>query len=89
MESLTARGLTRVMTTFLLTGGTGKTGSRVAERLRARGVRAVSRSTEPAFDWIDETTWGPVLDGDVERVLGRPARDFAEYAKGAAPAWAR
>jgi len=28
-------------------------------------VRAVSRSTEPRFDWSDETTWLPVLDGDV------------------------
>lgn len=52
-------------TTFLVLGGTGKTGRRVADRLRARGlaVRAVSRSTEPAFDWSDESTWGPVVDG--------------------------
>jgi uncharacterized protein YbjT (DUF2867 family) len=51
--------------TFLVIGGTGKTGRRVADRLRARelAVRAVSRSTEPRFDWSDETTWGPVLDG--------------------------
>jgi uncharacterized protein YbjT (DUF2867 family) len=51
--------------TFLIVGGTGKTGRRVAERLRAQGlaVRAVSRSTEPSFDWSDEATWGPVLDG--------------------------
>jgi uncharacterized protein YbjT (DUF2867 family) len=56
------------MTTFLILGGTGKTGRRVADRLRARGlaVRAVSRSTEPPFDWFDETTWGPVLDGEIE-----------------------
>jgi uncharacterized protein YbjT (DUF2867 family) len=56
------------MTTFLILGGTGKTGRRVADRLRARGlaVRAVSRSTEPPFDWFDETTWGPALDGSVE-----------------------
>jgi uncharacterized protein YbjT (DUF2867 family) len=54
------------MTTFLILGGTGKTGRRVADKLRARGlaVRAVSRSTEPPFDWYDEATWGPVLDGD-------------------------
>lgn len=52
-------------TTFLVIGATGKTGRRVADRLRARGVavRAVSRSTEPPFDWSDERTWGPVLDG--------------------------
>ncbi|HEY0448937.1 NAD(P)H-binding protein [Actinophytocola sp.] len=52
-------------TNFLVVGGTGKTGRRVTDRLRARNlpVRAVSRSTEPPFDWSDETTWGPVLDG--------------------------
>jgi uncharacterized protein YbjT (DUF2867 family) len=56
------------MTTYLVVGGTGKTGRRVADRLRARAhsVRAVSRSTEPPFDWTDETTWGPVLDGGTE-----------------------
>jgi uncharacterized protein YbjT (DUF2867 family) len=56
------------MTNFLVVGGTGKTGRRVAARLRARGrpVRAVSRSTGPAFDWSDEASWGPVLDGGVE-----------------------
>ncbi|HEY7597654.1 MAG TPA: NmrA family transcriptional regulator [Actinophytocola sp.] len=54
--------------TFLVVGGTGKTGRRVADRLRARGhaVRAVSRATEPPFDWYDETTWGAVLDVPVE-----------------------
>ncbi|HEV7650933.1 MAG TPA: NAD(P)H-binding protein [Actinophytocola sp.] len=56
------------MTTYLVLGGTGKTGRRVADRLRARAhpVRAVSRSTEPPFDWSDETTWGPVLDADAD-----------------------
>jgi hypothetical protein len=29
------------------------------------------------------------VTGDVERVLGRPARDFADYAKAAADAWSR
>lgn len=59
------------MTNFLILGGTGKTGRRVADRLRARGlaVRAVSRSTEPPFDWFDEKTWGPVLDGAGEFVV--------------------
>jgi uncharacterized protein YbjT (DUF2867 family) len=51
--------------TIVVIGGNGKTGSRVAERLRARGVpvRAVSRSTEPPFDWEDRSTWAPALDG--------------------------
>src|ERR1700741_4692064 len=53
--------------TFLVLGGTGKTGRRVADRLRDRGlaVRAGSRTTEPPFDWSDETTWMRVLDGGV------------------------
>ena len=51
--------------TTLVVGGTGKTGRRVAERLEARGlpVRVGSRSGEPPFDWEDETTWAPALEG--------------------------
>ncbi|WP_229312368.1 NAD(P)H-binding protein [Larkinella punicea] len=49
----------------LVLGGTGKTGSRVVQRLTERGwpVRIGSRSATPAFDWLDEATWGPVLQG--------------------------
>jgi uncharacterized protein YbjT (DUF2867 family) len=60
METTTStRGLT------LITGGTGKTGRRVAERLAARGVpvRIGSRSGTPPFDWEDRATWGPALEG--------------------------
>jgi uncharacterized protein YbjT (DUF2867 family) len=47
----------------LVIGATGKTGSRVAERLRARDVpvRIGSRSGEPPFDWDDRSTWEPAL----------------------------
>src|SRR5215203_5234110 len=47
----------------LVLGGTGKTGRRVAQRLKARGVptRIGSRSGEPPFDWEDRVTWEPVL----------------------------
>src|SRR5262245_23338403 len=50
---------------ILVLGGTGKTGRRVAERLTARRVpiRLGSRSGEPPFDWEEQSTWGPVLDG--------------------------
>ena len=50
---------------ILVLGGTGKTGRRVAERLRGRNVpvRVGSRSAQPPFDWEDRTTWGPALDG--------------------------
>ncbi len=48
---------------ILVTGGTGKTGSRVAARLAASGheVRIGSRSAEIPFDWTDRSTWGPAL----------------------------
>ncbi|MFE2935518.1 NmrA family NAD(P)-binding protein [Streptomyces sp. NPDC059278] len=46
-------------------GGTGKTGSRVAERLTAQGlpVRVGSRNGEPPFVWEDPDTWEAALDG--------------------------
>jgi uncharacterized protein YbjT (DUF2867 family) len=52
--------------TYLLIGGTGKTGRRVADRLTTRGlaVRIGSRSGQPAFDWnADPSTWAPLLRG--------------------------
>lgn len=47
----------------LVLGGTGKTGRRVVERLRARGVsvRVGSRSATLPFEWQDQATWAPVL----------------------------
>jgi uncharacterized protein YbjT (DUF2867 family) len=49
----------------LVISSTGKTGSRVAERLEARGVptRGGSRSADPPFDWEDPDTWAAALDG--------------------------
>ena len=50
---------------ILVLGGTGKTGRRVAERLSNAGhaVRIGSRSAEPRFDWDDQATWAPALQG--------------------------
>ncbi len=50
---------------ILVIGGTGKTGRRVAERLRDRGVhvRIGSRSSATPFDWEDPSTWNAALDG--------------------------
>lgn len=50
---------------ILILGGTGKTGRRVADRLKARGrpVRIASRSSKSRFDWNDPSTWAPVLQG--------------------------
>jgi uncharacterized protein YbjT (DUF2867 family) len=49
----------------LIVGGTGKTGRRVAEQLNARGVpvRIGSRSATPPFDWENQATWLPALEG--------------------------
>lgn len=49
----------------VIVGGPGKTGRRVFERLVARGVAtcAASRSSEPAFDWLDRSTWPRALHG--------------------------
>jgi uncharacterized protein YbjT (DUF2867 family) len=50
---------------ILVLGGTGKTGRRVADRLRARGIqtRVGSRFADPRFDWEDRATWAPALQG--------------------------
>jgi uncharacterized protein YbjT (DUF2867 family) len=49
----------------LILGGNGKTGRRVAQRLRDRGlpVRIGSRSGAPAFDWKDQSGWNESLAG--------------------------
>jgi uncharacterized protein YbjT (DUF2867 family) len=49
----------------LVIGGTGKTGRRVVERLRARGVpvRIGTPSSDPPFNWLDASTWAPAVQG--------------------------
>ncbi len=49
----------------LVIGGTGKTGRRVAEKLRGlrRRIRIGSRAGDPAFDWHDQSTWPATLGG--------------------------
>jgi uncharacterized protein YbjT (DUF2867 family) len=77
----------------LVLGGTGKTGRRVVERLRSRGlpVRVGSRSGTPPFDWEDRSTWAPALDGVASAYVsyypdiaipgaGEKVRAFAELA---------
>ncbi|MEL7112854.1 MAG: NmrA family transcriptional regulator, partial [Pseudomonadota bacterium] len=50
---------------ILVIGATGKTGSRVASKLEAKGVavRRGARRSETPFDWEDPATWAPVLSG--------------------------
>jgi uncharacterized protein YbjT (DUF2867 family) len=64
--------------TTLVLGGTGKTGRRVATRLRDLGadVRIGSRSVTPPFDWDSEATWDDCLAG-VEAVFINYAPDLA------------
>lgn len=59
LDSKEGRGRTLVL------GGTGKTGRRVAQRLKRRGVatRIASRSGNPSFDWNDQNTWDANLVG--------------------------
>lgn len=49
--------------TILVTGATGKTGSRIFKKLTEMGwpVRSCSRAANPGFDWQDMNTWGPAL----------------------------
>ena len=72
MDRLVDPSCTEVMTSHqypdhltLITGGTGKTGRRIAERLAARGrpVRIGSRSGTPPFDWDDQASWAAALEG--------------------------
>ena len=57
--------------TTLILGATGKTGSRVADRLRQRGraVRLGSRSGTPRFDWDDCSTWPEAARGTTAAYL--------------------
>ena len=50
---------------FVVLGSKGKTGGRVAQRLRSMGhdVVEASRSTPQRFDWQDPSTWEPTLAG--------------------------
>lgn len=50
---------------ILIVGKNAKTGWRVERRLQTLGydTRAVSRSTSPAFDWEDRSTWRAAMSG--------------------------
>ncbi|MDA8018852.1 MAG: NAD(P)H-binding protein [Thermoanaerobaculia bacterium] len=63
---------------FLTIGGTGKTGRRVTQALRQRGlpVRVGSRTAEIPFDWHDRTTWEPALS-DVRKIYAVYYPDLA------------
>ena len=52
-------------TNILVIGGTGKTGRRVVEQLKNKGIepRIGSRNASPSFDWDDKDTWVQALQG--------------------------
>lgn len=93
MESSDRAGLTPVMSnsdTTLVLGATGKSGRRVAARLRLRGVpvRTASRSSATRFDWSDRDTWDPALAGVgavylVPPAVPGPVHGFVERAAAA------
>ncbi|WP_193045497.1 NAD(P)H-binding protein [Mycolicibacterium baixiangningiae] len=74
----------------LVLGATGKTGRRVAARLRLRGtpVRAASRSSQTLFDWSAPDTWNEALRGVtaayvVPPPVPGPVHDFVARAQAA------
>lgn len=80
--------------TVAVIGGTGRTGRRVADRLRARGVwaRIGSRAGVPPFRWEKPNTWEPVLQGCAAAYVAytpdfthpgavETLRSFAEHAR--------
>jgi uncharacterized protein YbjT (DUF2867 family) len=76
MGSLRFRGSTERMTNspILILGGAGKTGRRIATQLHARGVgfKLASRSSEPRFDWQDDSTWAATVRGTDTAYLAPP-----------------
>ncbi|GAA3873115.1 NAD(P)H-binding protein [Streptomyces lacrimifluminis] len=49
--------------TVVVTGASGRTGSRVAEAVRGAGLTVRAASRADGFDWEDPTTWADTLAG--------------------------
>ena len=84
MSRTLAEASTPCMTsTYLVLGGTGKTGRRLTRRLVEAGLTARPAARTPGdpapgvtpvrFDWDDRSTWGPALDGVDGAYLVPPA----------------
>ena len=57
-------------TTVVVTGASGRTGSRVAEAARAAGLTVRAASRAQGFDWEDPTTWAQALrDADAAYLM--------------------
>ena len=75
MDRLDELELACRMNKFLVLGGTGTTGRRIAERLRSagHGVRTASRTgSDVRLDLDDPFTWPPALDGITAAYLMEP-----------------
>ncbi|MFF7352625.1 NmrA family transcriptional regulator [Streptomyces filipinensis] len=59
--------------TVVVTGATGRTGSRVAAAARAAGLTVRAASRARGFDWREESTWQPVLRGADAAYLVHPS----------------
>ncbi|MFF1451391.1 NAD(P)H-binding protein [Streptomyces sp. NPDC058274] len=86
MTQNTAR--TRDMT-VLVTGASGRTGSRVAQAARAAGLTVRAASRAHGFDWDDRTTWADALRGADAAYLVYPSDVGAPSAADAVGALAR
>ncbi|MFE3034048.1 NmrA family NAD(P)-binding protein [Streptomyces canus] len=76
-------------TTVVVTGASGRTGSRVAQSARAAGLTVRAASRAQGFDWQDRSTWAPVLRGADAAYLVYPSDIGAPGAAEAVGALAR
>lgn len=60
------------VSTVVVTGASGRTGSRVAAAARAAGLAVRPASRARGFDWQDPSTWEPVLRGADAAYLVHP-----------------
>lgn len=76
-------------TTVVVTGASGRTGSRVARSVQAAGLTVRAASRARGFDWQDRSTWAEVLRGADAAYLVHPSDIGAPGAAEAVGALAR
>ncbi|MER7562161.1 NAD(P)H-binding protein [Streptomyces sp. NPDC097941] len=76
-------------TTVVVTGASGRTGSRVARSAQAAGLTVRPASRAHGFDWQDRSTWAKVLRGADAAYLAYPSDIGAPGAAEAVGALAR
>lgn len=75
--------------TVLVTGASGRTGSRVARAARAAGLTVRAASRAAGFDWADRSTWARTLGGADAAYLMYPSDIGHPEAAGAIGALSR